>query len=153
MDANATSKCDIVGEESQMKPFSVIVTIFVLFVALAFPAVAQETGTNTNSPQAQTQSAEKGSNTSMGGCQGMMQSCDQHMKSAMASNDQLLKTIDEAKSSNDPAKMRQALEDAKKNLTSMNDHMAMCGNMMGTGHMGGGMMGMHMGSGMMGGSR
>lgn len=139
-----------------MKPFSVIATTFVLLVALAFPAIAQETGANTNSPQTQTQGAEKNSNMSMGNCQGMMQRCNQHMKSAMASNDQLLKAIDQAESSDNPAKMRQALDSAKKNLTSMNDHMAMCGRMMNMGSMGGGMMGMHMGhmgSGMMGGSR
>lgn len=62
---------------------------------------------------------------------GMMKGCREHCEQTSASIDQLTKTMDEAKQSNDPAKMRAALDQAQKPLTDMKQHMSMCMNMIG----------------------
>jgi hypothetical protein len=76
----------------------------------------------------------------------MMRGCRTHCQATTTSIDQLMKQMDEAKQSNDPAQMRAALDEAQKPLTEMKDHMTMCMNMMGMmegmhggmgGHMGG----------------
>lgn len=62
----------------------------------------------------------------------------------MTSNAQTTKDIEAAKQSNDPAKMRAALDEAEKALSPMNEHMKGCMRMMNMmQHMGskGGMMG------------
>ena len=56
--------------------------------------------------------------------------CKEHHESAMKSVDQMMKMMDGAKQSNDPAKMRSALDQSQKHLGEMKEHMAMCGNMM-----------------------
>jgi len=83
----------------------------------------------------------------------MMQNCHKNMQSIMQSNDQLKKTIEEAKASGDPAKMRSALNDAAKHVDSISGHMNTCMTMMskmhdmsGTGMMGGQMQQMDEGS-------
>ena len=60
----------------------------------------------------------------------MMQACHKHMESMMNSNAQTTKDIEAAKQSNDPEKMRAALDEAKKALSPMNEHMKGCMNMM-----------------------
>lgn len=60
----------------------------------------------------------------------MMQSCHKHMQSMMDSNAQTTKDIEAAKQSNDPAKMRAALDEAEKALSPMNEHMRGCMSMM-----------------------
>lgn len=60
----------------------------------------------------------------------MMKECKEHHQSAMKSIDQMTKMMDGAKQSNDPAKMRSALDQSQKQLGEMKEHMAMCGNMM-----------------------
>jgi hypothetical protein len=55
----------------------------------------------------------------------------------MTENSQAKKQIEEAKASNDPTKMRTALDQAERSLDSMNSHMNMCMGMMGN------MKGMH----------
>ncbi len=78
----------------------------------------------------------------------MMKSCQEHCQATSKTIDQLTRTIEEAKTSNDPAKMRAALDQAQQPLTDMKEHMNMCRNMMGMmqkmhgmgGMMGGGMM-------------
>jgi hypothetical protein len=55
----------------------------------------------------------------------------QHHQAMMQSIDQMNTTMDIAKQSNDPVKMRTAIDDAQKRLMGMKEHMAMCGNMMG----------------------
>ena len=60
----------------------------------------------------------------------MMKNCQEHCQSTSKTIDQLTRTIDEAKSSNDPAKMRAALDQAQKPLADMKEHMNMCMNMM-----------------------
>ena len=75
----------------------------------------------------------------------MMQSCHKNMQSMMDSNAQTTKDIEAAKQSNDPAKMRAALDEAEKALAPMNDHMKNCMGMMNM------MQGMHGKGGMMSG--
>jgi phage shock protein A len=60
----------------------------------------------------------------------MMKECREHHQSMTKSVDQLSKTLEGAKQSNDPAKMRAAIDQAQKHLSEMKEHMSMCGNMM-----------------------
>jgi uncharacterized protein involved in copper resistance len=60
----------------------------------------------------------------------MMQNCQTNMKNMQHSNNQAKQDIEAAKRSNDPAKMRAALDEAEKALTSMDEHMTMCMSMM-----------------------
>lgn len=60
----------------------------------------------------------------------MMKSCQEHCQSTSKTIDQLTRTIDDAKASNDPAKMRAALDQVQKPLADMKGHMNMCMNMM-----------------------
>ena len=48
----------------------------------------------------------------------------------MKSIDQMTKMMEAAKQSNDPVKMRAALDQGQKQLSEMKQHMTMCGNMM-----------------------
>jgi mevalonate kinase len=59
----------------------------------------------------------------------------------MQSNDQVKKDIEAAKQSNDPSKMRAALDEAEKALDSLNGHMNNCMKMMGKRQNMGGMSG------------
>jgi hypothetical protein len=61
----------------------------------------------------------------------MMKSCQEHCRMTSASIDNINKVAEEAKRTNDPAKMRQALDEVQKPLASMKEHMTMCMNMMG----------------------
>lgn len=60
----------------------------------------------------------------------MMQDCKEHHQSAMKSMDEISKILEDAKQSNDPAKMRSALDESQKHVSEMKEHMATCGNMM-----------------------
>lgn len=77
----------------------------------------------------------------------MMKGCREHCEQTSASIDQLMKSMDEATQSNDPARMRAALDQAQKPLADMKQHMNMCMNMMGM------MQKMHGMGGMMGGGQ
>jgi hypothetical protein len=59
-----------------------------------------------------------------------MKDCMQHQQAAMKSIDQMSTTMEGAKQSNDPAKMRAAIDQAQQQLMEMKKHMTMCGNMM-----------------------
>ena len=72
-------------------------------------------------------SSQRGQTMSMAD---MMKSCQEHCQSTSKTIDQLTRTIDEARTSNDPAKMRAALDQAQKPLADMKEHMSMCTNMM-----------------------
>jgi uncharacterized membrane protein (DUF106 family) len=71
----------------------------------------------------------------------MMQKCRKHCQRTRESAANLQKTFEEAKKSNDPAKMRSAIEQAQKPLAEMQSHMDMCMNMMGMRGKGGMMQG------------
>ena len=113
-------------------------------VLLGGSALAQQNEQQKPSAESSTPQASMG---------GMMQGCQEHCQKTSASIDRTLQTIEEAKQSNDPARMRAALDQVHKPLAEMKEHMGMCMNMMSMmqkmhGGMGG-MMGGDMG-GMMG---
>jgi hypothetical protein len=60
----------------------------------------------------------------------MMKQCSEHHQAMTKSVDQLSKTLEAAKQSNDPVKMRAAIDQTQKHLSEMKEHMSMCGNMM-----------------------
>jgi hypothetical protein len=72
----------------------------------------------------------------------MMKQCRSHCRQTTASIDKTMKQMNEAKQSNDPAKMRAVIDDAEKNLSEMKNHMSMCMDMMQKMH-GGNMMSGH----------
>jgi len=60
----------------------------------------------------------------------MMKNCREHCQMSMKSMDGLAKTVADAKASNDPAKMRAALDQVENPHADMRQHMNMCMNMM-----------------------
>ncbi len=60
----------------------------------------------------------------------MMKECQTHCQATTASIEQMMTKMHEAKQSNDPAQMREALDQTQKPLTEMKDHMASCMSMM-----------------------
>ena len=60
----------------------------------------------------------------------MMKDCMKHHQAGMKSIDQMSKIMEGAKQSNDPAKMRTAIDQAQKQLAEMKEHMSKCSNMM-----------------------
>ena len=60
----------------------------------------------------------------------MMQQCKTHCQQTSATIDKTTKAMDEAKQSNDPARMRAAIDEAEKTLSAMKEHMNMCSSMM-----------------------
>lgn len=60
----------------------------------------------------------------------MMKGCREHCQATTTSIDKTLGNISDAKKSNDPAKMRAALDQIEKPLAEMKNHMSMCMNMM-----------------------
>jgi hypothetical protein len=83
-------------------------------------------------PGQQKQPSQKGEMKSMGNMsmEGMMKECSEHHQAVTKSLDQTSKTLEGAKQSNDPDKMRAAIDQAQKQIADMKDHMTMCGNMM-----------------------
>lgn len=81
---------------------------------------------------AQQQPPQKGEMKSMGNMSmdSMMKECSEHHQAMTKSVDGMSKTLETGKQSNDPAKMRAAIDQAQKQLGEMKDHMAKCGNMM-----------------------
>ncbi len=59
----------------------------------------------------------------------MMQNCQKHCSATAKEIDQLSRQIDEARQSNDPAKMRAALDAAQTQLNDLKQGMNMCMNM------------------------
>jgi len=104
----------------RVKIVSIAVTsTVVLVLAAAFLAAAQQPG-------------QKDAMKSMGSMSmdGMIKECNEHHQAMTKSVDGMSKTLEGAKQSNDPAKMRAAIDHAQKQLREMKEHMAMCGNMM-----------------------
>ena len=72
----------------------------------------------------------------------MMKQCMGNCQAVSKSIDDTSKAIDEARNSNDPEKMKAALDQAQKQLAQMRQHMSTCMDMMGMmQQMHGGMMG------------
>jgi hypothetical protein len=103
-----------------------IASTVVIILASGFLSAQQASG------QQEKQPSQKGEMKSMGNMsmEGMMKECSEHHQAVTKSLDQTSKTLEGAKQSNDPDKMRAAIDQAQKQLADMKDHMAMCGNMM-----------------------
>lgn len=66
----------------------------------------------------------------MGGMMRMMEQCREHCQAASTSMDELTQALEEAEQSNDPARMRAALGQARQKVTAMKQHMSACMSMM-----------------------
>lgn len=103
-----------------------------LVIVSAAISVLSFAGISAQQSSAQQKAAQQGEMKSMGdkSMGGMMKQCREH-HDAMAKNvDEASKALEGGKQSNDPAKLRTAMDQAQKQLTDMKEHMAMCGNMM-----------------------
>ncbi len=60
----------------------------------------------------------------------MMKQCREHCSAAQKQMTDLTKKLDEARDSNDPTKMRAALQDAQKPMMDMKNHVDQCMHMM-----------------------
>lgn len=60
----------------------------------------------------------------------MMKSCQKHCSASRESISKIRGEVDAALQSNDPARMRAALQQVQKPLAEMDDHMSMCMKMM-----------------------
>lgn len=105
-----------------MKRFSVVVAVVVTVFGIGTVAQQQATPGQHSEQQQRAQGQ-----MSMGD---MMKMCREHCQTAMQATDALAKTLADARGSNDPAKMRAALEQAEKPLDDVRQHMRMCMNMM-----------------------
>ena len=113
-----------------MKTRRKVLTIaFAVSLMVALSLSAQQPSSS-NDQQMQGMQGMQMQNNKKGSQNQMMQSCQKNMRSMMASNDQTTKDIEAAKQSNDPAKMRAALDEAQKALSPMNEHMKNCMSMM-----------------------
>ena len=97
-----------------------------MIILLSSFLAAQQPSSQQNKP------AQKGEMKSMGkmSMDEMMKECREHHESMTKSIDQMTKMMEAAKQSNDPVKMRAALDQGQKQLSEMKEHMTMCGNMM-----------------------
>lgn len=82
----------------------------------------------------------------------MMGECQKHQQAMMTSIDQMTKMMQQAKQSNNPAKMRDALDESQRPLMDMKERMTMCTNMMNMMQNMSGSVGGQMGGMMQGGS-
>jgi hypothetical protein len=105
---------------------TLLITAAFVILWSAFLAAQQPSGQGSQPPP------QKGEMKSMGSMSmdGMMKECNEHHQAMTKSLDQASKTLEGAKQSNDPAKMRAAIDQAQKQLADMKEHMSMCGNMM-----------------------
>ena len=99
----------------------VLMLTIILSLSIVLAAVAQRASSTQQSQ------GQPGQTMSM---QDMMQECQKHCEAASNSIDSLNKEIEAARQSNDPAKMRAALDKAQKSLMEMKDRMNMGMSMM-----------------------
>ena len=95
-------------------------------VALLVTALASAQGSREsqqNQPQTQQHQMMQGG---MMGMMGMMEQCRTQCQRMRGTNSDLRKTVEEARQSNDPQKMRAALDQVQKSLGMMNEHMSQC---------------------------
>jgi vancomycin resistance protein YoaR len=103
-----------------------IASTVVMILASGFLSAQQASGQQEKQPSQKSEMKSMG-NMSM---EGMMKECSEHHQAVTKSLDQTSKTLEGAKQSNDPDKMRAAIDQAQKQLADMKDHMTMCSNMM-----------------------
>jgi len=108
----------------QYKPGALILSAAIGVLSVGATAAQQSSG--------QEKPARKDEMKSMGDMSmgGMMKQCNEHHQAMTKNIDEASKALEGAKQSNDPAKMRAAMDQAQKQLTEMKEHMSMCGNMM-----------------------
>ena len=100
-----------------------VTVIFLTHVLAGHQAPGQE-------KQQPSHKSEMKANTGKMSMDEMMKECREHHQSMMKSIDQMTKMMEAAKQSNDPVKMRAALDQSQKHLGEMKEHMTKCGNMM-----------------------
>ena len=98
-----------------------------LALALAVPAYPQSA--NRSGPPQTAPAKEAAPKTSMP-MDDMVKQCRERCSTATKQMDDMMKKMSDARTSNDPAKMRAALEDVQKPLTEMKGHMDQCMTMM-----------------------
>jgi hypothetical protein len=101
--------------------------VIATFLLLAGTSFAQEQSAHSKQQQGSGMETQNDLGMPM---DSMMQNCHKNMQLMMQSNDQLKKTIDEARASGDSARMRSALDDAAKYVDSISSHMNTCMTMM-----------------------
>ena len=127
-----------------MKSLHKLLLILAALAASAlFVSAQQPTTSNQSSQGMQGMQGMHSGQMQHGNMNQMMQNCRNTMQPMMQTNAQAKKGIEAAKASNDPAKMRSALDEAEKAIDGMNNHMNACMSMMQNMHgmMGSGMMG------------
>jgi len=112
-----------------MKSLKNSVIAIVLATALVVAVSAQQASTG-NQQHNQNMQGMQSMQSQNGNMNHMMQNCKNNMQPMMQTNSQTKKDIEAAKASNDPAKMRAALDEAEKTIDGMNTHMSTCMNMM-----------------------
>lgn len=113
-----------------MKSKKVSVLVIAATVALALSLSAHQPNTSNGQEMPGMQPGQTMQDEQKTSKQDKMRNCRKSMQSMMQSNDQVKKDIQAAKESNDPAKMRAALDEAEKLLDSMNGQMGTCTNRM-----------------------
>jgi hypothetical protein len=113
------------NEGGGLMKYSIVLSVTVVFLSLIL-AGYQVRGQEKQPP------SHKSEMKSMGkmSMDEMMKRCSEHHQAMTKSVDQLSKTLEAAKQSNDPGKMRAAIDQTQKHLSEMKEHMSMCGNMM-----------------------
>lgn len=99
-------------------------------LTLAVSAQQQPATSNQSNQGMQGMQGMKSGQMQHGNMNRMMQNCRKTMRPMMQTNSQAKKDIEAAKVSNDPAKMRSALDEAEKAIDGMNTHMSTCMSMM-----------------------
>jgi hypothetical protein len=101
-------------------------------LVLTFALVGVSSAFLAAQPTGQQKPAQKGEMEDMGNMSmdGMMKECNEHHQGMTKNMDEVSKALEGAKQSNDPAKMRAAIDQAQKQLADMKEHMSKCGNMM-----------------------
>jgi hypothetical protein len=98
-----------------------IASLAILSIAFAAVLSSQENSQQTS------KAAGKNQKMSMSA---MQKECQQHCSSRGQSISQLTQRLNQAEQSNDPAKMKAAIQEAKGQLNEMNSHMTACMNKM-----------------------
>ena len=112
---------------------SLIAIMVVTMLTIALPAQQSSTDNHQQNQSTEGMQGMQGMQSGQmqhGNMNQMMQNCRKTMQPMMQTNTQAKKDIDAAKSSNDPAKMRAALDEAEKAIDGMNTHMSTCMSMM-----------------------
>jgi hypothetical protein len=105
------------------------ITITIMFATVIFgmpllPLLAQDSMKHDANPPAGHQMM------TMGGMMGMMEACQQNCDAMAATRADLAKTVADARTSNDVATLRGALDQVQAGLTKMEERMKDCHSMM-----------------------